>query len=157
MVTENIKKAVDKRDIFNIRSYLIANILLDKSLTGNFKDCFEYCVKNGISESEIYEPHNGKEISDDITEENYKKLRSGLNSNFSRERVEALKKIAIKLYPSKPNNSNGSNNGSSNNSSNNYQRYGNAARHVKVDKDGNKLIYAIVAGVAILIGVVLFA
>ena len=156
MVTENIKKAVAKRDIFNIRSYLIANILIDESLTGNFKDCFEYCVKNGIPESEIYEPHNGVEISNDITEENYKKLRSGLNSNFSRERVEALKKIAIKLYPPKidTNNNQGSNN---HNTSNNYQRCGNSARYVKTDKDGNKLIYAIVAGVAVLIGIILFA
>ena len=156
MVTENIKKAVAKRDIFNIRSYLIANILLDKSLTGNFKDCLEYCVKNGIPESEIYEPHNGVEISNDITEENYKKLRSGLNSNFSRERVEALKKIAIKLYPPKID-SNNNQGGNNYNTSNNDQRCGNSARHVKTDKDGNKLIYAIVAGVAVLIGIVLFA
>ena len=156
MVTENIKKAVANKDIFNIRSYLVANILGDKSLTGNFKDCFEYCVKNGIPESEIYEPHNGKEISDDITEENYKKLRSGLNSNFSRERVEALKKIAIKLYPPKID-SNNNQGGNNHNTSNNYQRCGNSARHVKTDKDGNKLIYAIVAGVAVLIGIILFA
>ena len=29
MVTENIKKAVANKDIFNIRSYLVANILGD--------------------------------------------------------------------------------------------------------------------------------
>ena len=156
MVTENIKKAVAKRDTFNIRSYLIANILIDKSLTGNFKDCFEYCVKNGIPESEIYEPHNGIELSDEVTKENYSKLWGGLNSNFSRERVEALKKIAIKLYPPKID-SNNNQGGNNNNASNNYQRCGNSARYAKTDKDGNKLIYAIVAGVAVLIGIVLFA
>lgn len=156
MVTENIKKAVAKRDTFNIRSYLIANILIDESLTGNFKDCFEYCVKNGIPESEIYEPHNGIEISNEATEENYKILWAGLNSNFSRERVEALKKIAIKLYPPKID-SNNNQGGDNNNASNNYQRCGNSARYAKTDKDGNKLIYAIVAGVAVLIGIVLFA
>ena len=94
-------KAVAQKDIFNIRSYLIANILIDESLTGNFKDCFEYCVKNGIPESEIYEPHNGKEISDEATEENYKILWAGLNSNFSKERLDMLKKVAAKLYPAK--------------------------------------------------------
>lgn len=156
MVTDNIKRAVTDRDLFRIRSYLTASTISDKGLTGNFKDCFEYCVKNGIPESEIYEPHDGREISNDVTEDNYKNLRADLNSNFSRERVEALKKIAIKLYPPKID-SNNNQGGSNNNTSNNYQRCGDSARHVKTDKDGNKLIYAIVAGVAVLIGIVLFA
>ena len=93
-------KAVAERDTFNIISYLIAAIVFDKTLK-RFDAGLQYCVKNGIPESEIYEPHNGVEISNDITEENYKKLRSGLNSNFSRERVDMLKKVAAKLYPAK--------------------------------------------------------
>lgn len=156
MVTDNIKKAVASKDLFSIRSYLTALVITDKTLSGNFKDCFEYCVENGILESEIYEPHNGIELSDEITKENYKTLWGGLNSNFSRERVEALKKIAIKLYPPKidTNNNQGGNN---HNTSNSCQRCGDSARHVKTDKYGNKLIYAIVAGVAVLIGIILFA
>ena len=46
MVTDNIKRAVTDRDLFRIRSYLTASTISDKGLTGNFKDCFEYCVKN---------------------------------------------------------------------------------------------------------------
>ena len=93
-------KAVAEKDIFNIQSYLIAAIVADKTLK-RLEATIEYCVKNGIPESEIYDPHNGKEISDDVTEENYKKLRSGLNSNFSKERLDMLKKVAAKLYPAK--------------------------------------------------------
>lgn len=156
MVTDNIKKAVASKDLFSIRSYLTALVITDKTLSGNFKDCFEYCVENGILESEIYEPHNGIELSNEVTKENYSKLWGGLNSNFSRERVEALKKIAIKLYPPKID-SNNNQGGNNHNTSNSCQRCGNSARHVKTDKDGNKLIYAIVAGVAVLIGIILFA
>ena len=93
-------KAVAEKDIFNIQSYLIAAIVADKTLK-RLEATIEYVVKNGIPESEIYDPHNGKEISDDITEENYKKLSSGLNSNFSKERLDMLKKVAAKLYPAK--------------------------------------------------------
>ena len=93
-------KAVAEKDIFNIKSYLIAAIVADKTLK-RLEATIEYVVKNGIPESEIYDPHNGKEISDDVTEENYKKLRSGLNSNFSKERLDMLRKVAAKLYPAK--------------------------------------------------------
>ena len=93
-------KAVAEKDIFNIKSYIIAAIVADKTLK-RLEATIEYVVKNGIPESEIYDPHNGKEISDDVTEENYKKLRSGLNSNFSKERLDMLRKVAAKLYPAK--------------------------------------------------------
>lgn len=93
-------KAVAEKDIFNIQSYLIAAIVADKTLK-RLDASLEYVVKNGIPESEIYDPHNGKEILDDVTEENYKKLRSGLNSNFSKERLDMLRKVAAKLYPAK--------------------------------------------------------
>ena len=95
-----MKKAVAEKNIFNIQSYLIAAIVADKTLK-RLEATIEYCVKNGNPESEIYDPHNGKEISDDVTEENYKKLRSGLNSNFSKERLDMLRKVAAKLYPAK--------------------------------------------------------
>lgn len=154
MPSVNIQKAAQNKDVFKIRSYLIADILVDKSFSGIFKEDFEYCLKNGISEDEIYETHDNKTLSNEVSEENYDNLHADLASNFSKERVEALKKIAIKLYPPKPNSSN---NSSSSNSSSNYQRYGDSARHIKTDKEGNKLIYAIVAGVAVLVGIILFA
>ena len=93
-------KAVAEKDIFNIRSYLIAAIVADKTLK-RLEATIEYCVKNGIPESEIYDPHDGKEISNDVTEDNYKDLRADLNSNFSKERLDMLKKVAAKLYPAK--------------------------------------------------------
>lgn len=98
LVTENIKKAVAERDTFKIRSYFVAAILVDKTLK-RLDAGFEYCVKNGISESEIYEPHDGKEISNDVTEDNYKDLRADLNSNFSKERLDMLRKISKQIYP----------------------------------------------------------
>ena len=100
LITANIKRAVAEKDIFKLQAYLIASIVVDETLK-RLDAGLQYCVKNGIPESEIYEPHDGREISDDITEENYKKLWAGLNSNFSRERVEALRKVAKQLYPQK--------------------------------------------------------
>ena len=93
-------KAVAEKDIFKIRSYLIAAIVVDKTLK-RLEATIEYVVKNGIPESEIYEPHDGREISNDVTEDNYKNLRADLNSNFSKERLDMLKKVAAKLYPAK--------------------------------------------------------
>ncbi|MCR4942796.1 MAG: hypothetical protein K5978_08430 [Campylobacter sp.] len=147
MPSINIKKAAQNKDVFKIRSYLIADILVDKNLSGIFKEDFEYCLKNGISKDEIYEKHDDKILSNEVSEENYDNLHADLASNFSKERVDALKKIAIKLYPPKPNSSN---------SSSNYQKHGNSDRYVKTDKEGNKFIYAIAAGVAVLIGIILF-
>lgn len=129
MVTDNIKKAVASKDLFSIRSYLIALILTDKTLSGNFKDCFEYCLQNGILESQIYEAHDGAEISAQISEANYKNLRADLNGNFSKQRVETLKQIAMQLYPPQ----------------------------MDKNENSNKLIYAIVAGAAILVGAIFFA
>lgn len=132
MVTDNIKKAVASKDLFSIRSYLIALIITDKTLSRNFKDCFEYCLKNGILESQIYEAHDGAKISNEISEDNYKNLRADLNSNFSKQRVEALKQIATQLY--QPQMDNTDNN-----------------------ENSNKIIYAIAAGVVILVGAIFFA
>ena len=156
MASKHIENAVANKDFFAMRGCLVANILVDKNLTTIFKEDFEYCLSHGISESEIYEQHNGKDINGDYNKEHYDRLRAELTSNFSKERLDMLKKIAIKLYPPKID-SNNNQGGSNNNTSNNYQRCGDSARHVKTDKDGNKLIYAIVAGVAVLIGIVLFA
>lgn len=129
MVTDNIKKAVASKDLFSIRSYLTALIITDKTLSGNFKDCFEYCLKNGILESQIYEAHDGAELLNDVSEDNYKNLRADLNGNFSKQRVEALKQIAMQLYPPQ----------------------------MDKNENSNKLIYAIVAGAAILVGAIFFA
>lgn len=129
MVTDNIKKAVASKDLFSIRSYLTALIITDKTLSGNFKDCFEYCLKNGILEAQIYESHDGAELLNDVSEDNYKNLRADLNGNFSKQRVETLKQIAMQLYPPQ----------------------------MDKNKNSNKLIYAIVAGAAILVGAIFFA
>lgn len=99
MPSINIKQAVLKRDIFAIRSYLLSDILIDKNLTQIFKEDFEYCLQNGISEDEIYENHDGKEILLEVSSQNYAKIRDELSVNFSKERLSALKEIAIKLYP----------------------------------------------------------
>lgn len=129
MVTDNIKKAVASKDLFSIRSYLTALIITDKTLSGNFKDCFEYCLKNGILEAQIYEAHDGAELLNDVSEDNYKNLRADLNGNFSKQRVETLKQIAMQLYPPQ----------------------------MDKNENSNKLIYAIVAGAAILVGAIFFA
>lgn len=101
MASEEMKKAVKEKDIIDIRGCLIANIFINEDLSGIFKEDLAYCLSNGISENELYESHNGEFLSTEITEKNYKNLHEGLTSNFSKERIEALQKVAAQLYPPK--------------------------------------------------------
>ena len=95
MPSVNIQKAAQNKDVFKIRSYLIADILVDKSFSGIFKEDFEYCLKNGISEDEIYETHDNKTLSNEVSEENIFVIVEDGNANFDYRDVAG--KMANKL------------------------------------------------------------
>lgn len=76
-------------------------VLLAADRTGkHYSSALKYLKKNGISEDVIYEEHDGKELSDEPTNDNYAKLWTGLKTNFSKERVMMRIKVGRKLYPS---------------------------------------------------------
>ena len=98
-VSEKLKTAVANRDFVAIRDSLWSRIALDPNFTKGFPESWNYCVQNGISESAIYEAHDGRPMSDEVTNDNFSALCGELSTNFSKERLEKIKEIGRKLYP----------------------------------------------------------
>ncbi|MGL4986601.1 MAG: hypothetical protein ACRC5H_05615 [Treponemataceae bacterium] len=98
-VSKNLQEAVSLKDIAKIRDRLWTCIALDPNLTGDFPESWKYCLDNGVSEAAIYETHDGREISNEATEENFGLLCGQLCTNFSKERLSAIKEIGKELYP----------------------------------------------------------
>lgn len=90
-----------EKDIVAIRDGLWATMAIDPSYTNNFPVSWKYCLDNGISENEIYEPHDGRPISDEVSDDNFSNLAGQLRTNFSKERLDKMKEIGRKLYPPK--------------------------------------------------------
>lgn len=100
--SEKLKSAVKAKDMGAIRNCLWARIMIDPNFTEGFLESWEYCIGNGVSEAELYEPHDGRPISEDATKENFSKLCGELSTNFSRERLDSIKRIGRILYPPQP-------------------------------------------------------
>ena len=100
-VSDNLKKSVSEKNIVAIRDGLWSRIALDPNFTDGFPESWDYCLKNGISESELYENHDNRPMSDEVSLENFSKLCGQLRTNFSKERLEKIKEIGRKLYPIK--------------------------------------------------------
>lgn len=100
-ITAEIKNAVAARDFTAIRDSLFALIALDPNFSDSFKCNWNYCRDMGISENDIYETHDGRPLPGDITQDNFFILCGQLRTNFSKERLEMVKKIGRLLYPIK--------------------------------------------------------
>lgn len=98
MITDELILVVKEHKIDDIRAYLASTINFDRTLSGEYKEQWDYCLSHGILEEEIYQSHNGKELSLEPTAENFSKLRGGLLSNFSKERIDALKIVGKTIY-----------------------------------------------------------
>lgn len=101
-VSNNLAKAVSTHDIRSVRDCLSASIAFDRNLTRGFLESLRYCLENGVSEAELYEEHDGRNLNRAETKEAFSKLLSELGSNFSRERIEALRNLGRKLWPPAP-------------------------------------------------------
>jgi hypothetical protein len=96
-ITKSFKKAVDDGNVKDIRIMLKESLLVDPTFT-DFNEKISY-VKNI---DEVYVYHDGRELNSDEStwDDNYMdKLMSQLSTNFSKERVEHLKKVIRKLRP----------------------------------------------------------
>ena len=100
-INEEIKDYVATKNIEGIRADLWVYIGIDPNFTKDFIENLNYCLKNGISESELYENHDNRPMSDKVTIDNFAKLCDQLRINFSKERLEKIKEIGRKLYPIK--------------------------------------------------------
>ena len=100
-INEEIKDYVATKNIEGIRADLWVYIGIDPNFTKDFIENLNYCLKNGISENELYENHDGRSMSDEVAIDNFAKLCDQLRINFSKERLEKIKEIGRKLYPIK--------------------------------------------------------
>ena len=98
-VSDKLKTDVAARNLVAIRDDLWSRIALDPNFTGGFKESWEYCLKNGITETELYQEHDGRDIDLEPTGENFNLLGGQLRTNFSKERLDKMKEIGRKLYP----------------------------------------------------------
>ena len=102
-VSDKLKTDVAARNLAAIRNDLWSRIALDPNFTGGFKESWEYCLKNGITEAKLYQEHDGRDIDLEPTGENFNLLAGQLRTNFSKERLDKMKEIGRKLYPVKDN------------------------------------------------------
>lgn len=101
MISAALKDFVRNNDLIAIRGVLQSKILMDHDMEfGDFDENLKFCLQNGISEDELFVRFDDSNpISDEVSQENFKAMYSYLGVNFSKERVECLKKITKALWP----------------------------------------------------------
>lgn len=90
----------DERNLDDIRDSLFFAATRDPGFEtgGDFELSLNYCLENGILESELFQEDDGREIPSDITEENFSTICAALRTNFSIEKLTAAKKMGRILY-----------------------------------------------------------
>lgn len=98
MIDEKFKKAIEEQDISKVQDMLCSRLTLDHDVTGGmFHEYFEY-AKNTAGENHLFEPHDGRALSNENTEANFKLLLGQLSTNFSRERLSRVLEIAKSVW-----------------------------------------------------------
>lgn len=100
-VSDNLINAVSEKDIQSIRDCLAASIVFDPNMTRGFSESLRYCLENGIAEDELYESHDGRSLNRPVTNDVFSDLCAELGTNFSRERIDAIRNVGRKLHPPK--------------------------------------------------------
>lgn len=102
-VNETLRQAVEAAketsDYSKIRDRLWARIATDLSLSGDFKEAWDFCIKSGIREADLYEGHDGRDVGLEPSEENLSSLIGALRINFSKERLDAVRRMGRVLHP----------------------------------------------------------
>lgn len=101
-INDSLVQAVEAKDMTKVRDRLWAWIAVDPSLSEEFKEAWDYCIRNGIAEESIYERHDGRPVDLEVSKDNFSRLTGELSSNFSRERLDAVRKMGKKLYVKQP-------------------------------------------------------
>ena len=100
-VSENLKVAIQSRNIDDIRGGLWSCIAVDMNMTGRFKESLDYILANGISEEELFEDDDGQPFETEATKDNFSELGGLLRVNFSKKKLDALRVMGCVLYPPK--------------------------------------------------------
>ena len=97
-VSQILQNAVKEHNIEDIRGSLWACMAVDPALSEKFKVSLDYVISNGISENELYENDDGETFDLEPTSDNFSKLGGALRTNFSKKKLNDLKKIGTALY-----------------------------------------------------------
>lgn len=98
-VSVKLRGAVVDHDLATIRDVLSSSIMLDPKMTDGFIEAIKYVLEHGITESELYEPDDGAVYSSEPTRQNFNKIFGLLGLNFSKKKLDDMKRIALVLYP----------------------------------------------------------
>ena len=98
-IVNELKNDVAIKNISGIRADLWSCIAIDPNFTKDVGENWDYCLNNGIAESDLYENHDNRPMSDEVSLENFSALCGQLRTNFSKERLNKIKEIGRKLYP----------------------------------------------------------
>lgn len=93
------------RDMYDIVGALMGYINADPQFkTNDFEQAIQYVLNNGVSESELFAIFDdGVDVEPDSSkwnEEYYSFARVYLKDNFCKKRIDHVKAVAKKLYPS---------------------------------------------------------
>lgn len=94
------------RDMYDIVGALMGYINADPGFkTNDFEEAIQYVLKNGVSESELFEAfdpeYKFEEDSSKWDEDYYSYSQVYLKKNFCKKRISHVKDVAKKLYPGK--------------------------------------------------------
>lgn len=92
-ISDFLKESITKKDIYEIRSALIAYVDIDPAFkTNRFLDAISYVEKQGFS---VYAPHDPElSVEENIpAKDRFYQIQTSLYSNFSRERVQELIRV----------------------------------------------------------------
>ncbi|MBR2362143.1 MAG: hypothetical protein IKA80_05810 [Spirochaetaceae bacterium] len=98
-VSETLKEAVSEKNIEKVRDRLWGQIIIDPTLSEDFKEAWDFCLRHGIREDELYQDHDGRDVNLEPTEDNFSLLAGALRTNFSKKRLEAVRKMGGQLHP----------------------------------------------------------
>ena len=102
MVDAKIKEIVAQGAQGNpsaVRNMLRNCLLVDYDVTGGlFNECWEECKRAGIAEK-LYQPHDGRTLSEEGSVSNFNTLVGQLVTNFSRERLQCTLSVVKAVWP----------------------------------------------------------
>lgn len=91
--------AINADDFVTVRDMLKNRLLMDHDVNGGaFTDCWNECKKAGII-PKILQAHDGREISDEVSEKNYNSIVGQLATNFSEIRLKKILFLAKEIWP----------------------------------------------------------
>lgn len=96
--------AINADDFVTVRDMLKNRLLMDHDVNGGmFDECWTECERTGII-SKIFQAHDGREISDEVSENNYNSLVGQLATNFSEIRLKKILFLAKEIWPNEQSN-----------------------------------------------------